>query len=213
MPGLHSSGTTRESYILRPCLKKNKNQKGKGKRRIYEHSFPRLRDNVILLNANTALFIFCSDNFIRFFILKWQYWNSSMFIYLILSLSSVYTKLLFVNTTMHYTSRSLSSGTRMGKERRLEGMSKDLQATGTRAAATSAVNLAMWLPYSTLSQPGCTVSCEPCGDLWDIQTSNLTMHQHVLNQLSTISYTLLLNYVYNVWLKVSILIFFEYRMF
>lgn len=28
---------------------------------------PRLQDNMILLNANTVLFIFCSDNFIRFF--------------------------------------------------------------------------------------------------------------------------------------------------
>lgn len=81
----------------------------------------------------------------------------SMFIYLLLPLSLVYTKLLFVNTTMHCTSQSLSSGTRVGKERHLEGVSKDLQATGPRAAAPSAVNLATWLPFSTLSQPGCTV--------------------------------------------------------
>lgn len=199
---------------MRPCLKKTKTKKKK-KREEYLWAFLPLAFKITWFSWMLTQ---CCSSFVviilfDFFILKWQYWNLSMLIYLILSLSLVYTNLLFVNTTMHYTSRSLSLGTRVGKERRLEGTSKDLQATGTRAAATSAVNLAMWLPYSTLSQPGCTVSCEPCGDLWDTQTSNLTMHQHVLNQLSAIPYTVLFNYVYNVWLKVSILIVFEYRMF
>lgn len=63
-----------------------------------------------------------------------------MFIYLILPLLLVCTQLLFVNTTMHSRSQS-DTGTRVHKETS-EGMPKDLQATGTCAAAASAVNLA-----------------------------------------------------------------------
>lgn len=47
---------------------------------------------------------------------------------------------LVCNTTMHSRSQS-DTGTRVHKETS-EGMPKDLQATGTCAAAASAVNLA-----------------------------------------------------------------------
>lgn len=205
-PGLHSSRTTREIYIVRPCLKTQK-PKRKKKREKSLWTFLPLNFEITwfswMLTQRSSSFVVII--LFDFFILKWQYWNSSMFIYLILPISLVCTQPLFVNTTMHSSSQSEHGNT----------CAQRLQASGTCAAATSAVNLATRLPIALYPSPGCTV----LWTLWRLvkyqlvtQTSNYTMHQHVINQLSTVFYTLL-NYVYNVWLKVSVLIIFKQRMF
>lgn len=122
-PGLHSSGTARESYILRPCLKKQKPKRKKRREESLWTRFPFAFKITwflwMLTHGCSFVVIILFDFYTEVTLLE-----LSMFVYLILPISLVYTKLLFVNTTMHCTSQNLSSGTRVGKERHLEGVSR-----------------------------------------------------------------------------------------
>lgn len=172
-PGLHSSGTARESYILRPCLKK---QKPKRKKRREESLWTRFpfafkitRFLWMLTHGCSFVVIILFDFYTEVTLLE-----LSMFVYLILPISLVYTKLLFVNTTMHCTSQSLSSGTRVGKETSW-GCVKTC-----RPQVHMLLLLLLWTwprdsPSALYPSPGCTVSCEPCGDLWGTSW----LHEHL----------------------------------
>lgn len=167
--GLHSSGTARESYILRPCLKKQK-PKRKKEKNLCEHDFPRLQDNMIPLNANTSVF-FCSDNFIRFL-----YWSDTIgtehvHIFNLAPFIGVHKALVCkYHHALHVT---VWAREHVWAKRDILRVCQDLQATGTRAAATCAVNLASWLPSALYPSPGCTVCCEPCDSR---RTSRLQGH-------------------------------------
>lgn len=173
-PGPHSSGTTRDSYIVRPCLKRQK-PKRKEKREESLWTFLPLNFEITwfswMLTQQSSSFVVII--LFDFFILKWQYWNSSMFIYLILPLL-LCTQLVFVNTTMHSSSQAEHGNT---------CAQRDVLRVCPKTCKPQVhvlLLLLLWTwprdsPIALYPSPGCTLSCEPCEDLW----STNWLHKHL----------------------------------
>lgn len=216
-PGLHSSGTTRESCIVRSCLKTQTKTKKKREESLW-----------------TFLpFVFEITWF------SWMLTQRCSFFVVIILFDFFYTEVTILELEhvhifnlapfigvhkalvckYHHALRLTASelGNMCGQRETSWGYVQRL--AGHRYTVLLLLLLWTWphdSPPALYPSLWCTGSCEPCGDLWNtswLHRHNHTMHQRVITQLSTMFYTLLLNYVYNVWLKVSILIFFEYRMF